>query len=163
MPTATPTATKLVMPSGYGATTTTMSWESVRARLAEAKQYWLAVNRPGGSPHVVPVDGLWFDDILYYGGSPDTLHIKAALADPHVTIHLPDPWKVVVVRGEVRVVTTPPELAQRLADAANTKYAEYGMTFEASSYAEPFALHPRQAIAWSSFPTDATRFTFAAA
>jgi len=33
--------------------------------------------------------------------------------------------------------------------------------FEASSYSEPGALHPRRVIAWSSFPKDATRFTFA--
>jgi nitroimidazol reductase NimA-like FMN-containing flavoprotein (pyridoxamine 5'-phosphate oxidase superfamily) len=155
-----PAAEKLVMPPGYGATTRTLAWESVRARLEEAKQYWVAINRPGGSPHVVPVDGLWVDDTLYYGGGPDTLHVRAALADPHVTIHLPDPWKVVVVQGEARVTRPSPELAQRLADLANAKYPEYGMTFDASSYAEPFGLRPRRAIAWSSFPADATRFTF---
>jgi hypothetical protein len=76
-------------------------------------------------------------------------------------MHLPDPWKVVVVQGEVRVSTPSPELAQRLADLATTKYAEYGIKFEASSYSEPGALHPRRVIAWSSFPKDATRFTFA--
>jgi nitroimidazol reductase NimA-like FMN-containing flavoprotein (pyridoxamine 5'-phosphate oxidase superfamily) len=155
-----PAAEKLVMPEGYGTTTSTLTWESVRARLEEAKQYWVAINRPNGSPHVVPVDGLWVDDILYYGGSPSTLHVRAALADPHVTIHLPDPWKVVVVQGEVRVTKPSPELAQRLADLANAKYSEYGITFEASSYAEPFAFRPHRAIAWSSFPADATRFTF---
>ncbi|HEY5857257.1 MAG TPA: pyridoxamine 5'-phosphate oxidase family protein [Aldersonia sp.] len=156
----TPRAKKLVMPQGYGATTGTLTWESVRTRLEEAKQYWVAVNRPGGSPHVVPVDGLWVDDILYYGGSPDTLHVRAAVADPHVTIHLPDPWKVVVVQGEVPVIKPAHELAQRLADLANVKYAEYGITFDANSYSEPFALRPRRAIAWSRFPADATRFTF---
>jgi nitroimidazol reductase NimA-like FMN-containing flavoprotein (pyridoxamine 5'-phosphate oxidase superfamily) len=155
-----PAAEKLVMPEGYGTTTSTLTWESVRARLEEAKQYWVAINRPNGSPHVVPVDGLWVDDILYYGGSPSTLHVRAALAHPHVTIHLPDPWKVVVVQGRVRVTEPSPELAQRLADLANAKYSEYGMTFEASSYAEPFAFRPHRAIAWSSFPADATRFTF---
>jgi hypothetical protein len=143
-----PIAEKLVLPEGYGQTTEALAWEDVRAQLEQAKQYWLATNRAGGSPHVVPVDGLWVDDVWYYGGS-------------HVTMHLPDPWKVVVVQGEVRVSTPSPELAQRLADLANTKYAEYGIKFEASSYSEPGALHPRRVIAWSSFPKDATRFTFA--
>jgi nitroimidazol reductase NimA-like FMN-containing flavoprotein (pyridoxamine 5'-phosphate oxidase superfamily) len=156
-----PRAEKLALPAGYGDTTTTLSWDSVRGQLTEAKQYWIALNRPDGSPHVVPVDGLWVDDTLYYGGGPDTLHVRAAQANPQVTVHLPDPWKVVVLHGEVTATTTSRELAQRLADLANTKYAEYGMTFDASSYAEPFALHPRRAIAWSSFPADATRFTFA--
>ena len=147
--------------SGYGQTTETLAWEQVRAQLEQAKQYWLATNRGDGSPHVVPVDGLWVDDVWYYGGSPQTVHVQLVRANPHVTMHLPDPWKVVVVQGAVRVSKPPPELAQRLADLANTKYAEYGITFEASSYSAPGALHPRRVIAWSSFPKDATRFTFA--
>jgi nitroimidazol reductase NimA-like FMN-containing flavoprotein (pyridoxamine 5'-phosphate oxidase superfamily) len=155
-----PTKEKLVLPEGYGRTTKTLTWESVRAQLTEAKQYWLATNRANGSPHLVPVDGLWVDDLLYYGGSPETAHVRMVRADPHVTVHLPDPWKVVVVEGEVRVTKPSPELAQRLADHANVKYAEYGMQFEASSYSEPGVLHPRRVIAWSSFPKDATRFTF---
>ncbi|TDO35181.1 nitroimidazol reductase NimA-like FMN-containing flavoprotein (pyridoxamine 5'-phosphate oxidase superfamily) [Kribbella sp. VKM Ac-2527] len=155
-----PTKEKLVLPEGYGRTTKTLSWESVRAQLTEAKQYWLATNRANGSPHLVPVDGLWIDDLLYYGGSPETVHVRMVRADPHVTVHLPDPWKVVVVEGEVRVTKPSPELAQRLADHANEKYAEYGMQYDASSYSEPGVLHPRRVIAWSSFPKDATRFTF---
>ena len=39
--------------------------------------------------------------------------------------------------------------------------APSGIKFEASSYSEPGALHPWRVIAWSSFPKDATRFTFA--
>ena len=110
---------------------------------------------------MVPVDGLWVDDVWYYGGSPATIHVQLVRANPHVTMHLPDPWKVVVVQGEVRVSKPSPELAQRLADLANSKHAEYGITFEASSYSEPGALHPRRVIAWSSFPKDVTRFTLA--
>ena len=53
-----PTAEKLVLPQGYGQTTQTLAWDQVRAQLEQAKQYWLATNRPDGSPHVVPVDGL---------------------------------------------------------------------------------------------------------
>ena len=148
------------MPPGYGETTTTQHWPDVRARLAVAKQYWVATNRRHGSPHVVPVDGLWVDDVLYYGGSPDTFHVRTARANPHVTIHLPDPWNVVVVEGEVRRVRPSAEFAQHLADLANEKYAEYGIEFDANSYSDPFGLHPRRVLAWSSFPADATRFLF---
>jgi nitroimidazol reductase NimA-like FMN-containing flavoprotein (pyridoxamine 5'-phosphate oxidase superfamily) len=155
-----PVSERLVMPPGYGDTTSTRTWADVQAQLVAAKQYWLATNRRGASPHVVPVDGLWVDDVLYYGGSPETLHVRAAKANPHVTFHLPDPWNVVVVEGEVELVKPTTDLAQHLADLANIKYAEYGMEFDAGSYGEPFALHPRRAVTWSSFPADATRFTF---
>jgi nitroimidazol reductase NimA-like FMN-containing flavoprotein (pyridoxamine 5'-phosphate oxidase superfamily) len=155
-----PIAEELVMPAGYGETTATQPWGQVSARLGTAKQYWLATNRSAGSPHSVPVDGIWLDDVLYYGGSPDTLHVRAAKADPHVTIHLPDPWNVVVVEGIVRLAKPSAQLAQHLADLANEKYVEYGMHFEASSYSDPFVLQPRRAFAWSSFPADATRYVF---
>ncbi len=155
-----PTTEPLVMPDGYGEHVATMSWSDIRAQLVAAHQYWVATNRPDGCPHVVPVDGLWVDDVLYYGGLPTTIHVRTALADPHVTIHLPDPWKVVVVEGTVRVVKPGPELGQRLADLANVKYAHYGITFDVDSYSEPFEFRPRRARAWSAFPTDATRFGF---
>ena len=155
-----PTIEPLVMPDGYGDNVATMSWSDVRAQLTDARQYWLATNRQHGSPHVVPVDGLWVDDVLYYGGYPTTVHVRTALADPHVTIHLPDPWKVVVVEGEVRLAKPSRDFAQHLADLANVKYAHYGTTFNADSYGDPFALHPRRVRAWSTFPADATRFTF---
>jgi nitroimidazol reductase NimA-like FMN-containing flavoprotein (pyridoxamine 5'-phosphate oxidase superfamily) len=156
-----PLAEKISLPEGYGKTTERLSWESVQAQLEEAKQYWLATNRADGSPHLVPLDGLWVDDIWYYGGSPATIHVRAVRRNPNVTMHLADPWKVVVVEGEVRVTRLSDESAQRLADLASQKYTEYGIKFEANMYSEPGALHPRRIIAWSSFPRDATRFTFA--
>jgi hypothetical protein len=75
-----PIAEKLVLPQGYGQTTETLAWDSVRAQLEQAKQYWLATNRADGSPHVVPVDGLWVDDVWYYGGSPETIHVQMVRA-----------------------------------------------------------------------------------
>jgi nitroimidazol reductase NimA-like FMN-containing flavoprotein (pyridoxamine 5'-phosphate oxidase superfamily) len=148
------------MPAGYGETTATRPWAEVSARLAAAKQYWVSATRRDGSPHVVPVDGIWLDDVLYYGGLPETLHVRLATAHPDVTIHLPDPWDVVVVEGRVRLAKPSTELAQRLADLANEKYAEYGITFDAESYGDPFVLTPRRALSWSSFPADATRYLF---
>ena len=86
-----PIAEKLVLPEGYGQTTETLAWEQVRAQLEQAKQYWLATNRGDRSPHLVPVDGLWVDDLWYYGGSPATTHVQRVRANPQVTMHLPRP------------------------------------------------------------------------
>ena len=88
-----PIVEKLVLPQGYGQTTEPLAWEQVRAQLEQAKQYWLATNRGDGSPHVVPVDGLWVDDVWYYGGSPETVHVQLVRANPQVTMHLPDPGR----------------------------------------------------------------------
>jgi nitroimidazol reductase NimA-like FMN-containing flavoprotein (pyridoxamine 5'-phosphate oxidase superfamily) len=155
-----PTAEKLVLPKDYGKTTGVMAWEDVRAKLTEAKQYWLATNRPTGSPHLVPVDGMWVDDVWYYGGSPETTHRRLAAKDPQVTMHLADPWQVVIVEGEVRVTEQTEERAAELAATANAKYTEYGYDFPVEWYRKATGLHPRRVLAWSEFPKDATRFTF---
>jgi hypothetical protein len=74
-------------------------------------------------------------------------------------MHLQDPWRCVVVEGEVRVSTTSPEEAKTLAAAFTTKYPEYG-TADPVHYGEVAALHPKRVIAWTSFPADMTRFLF---
>lgn len=159
MATTEPIVERLTMPPGYGATTTALTWASVRERLERAKQYWLALNRPSaGSPYLTPVDGVWIDDMLIYGGSPATTHRKLVARNPDVAIHLPDPWEVVVVEGSVQQFAPSPDLLQRLLDAQRTKYPEYPI--DESLYAEVLAVVPRRARAWTAFPKDCTGFTF---
>jgi hypothetical protein len=153
-----PIAELLELPDGYGRTSRTLAWATVRTELERAMRYWLVTTRPDGRAHVVPVDGLWVDDAWYWGGSEATLHYRNALANPSVAMHLPDPMKAVVVEGEARLAEPPAALAQRLADASQQKYG-YGL--DASAYERALALSPRRVRAWMSFPTDATRFRFA--
>lgn len=156
----TPKAEKLSLPKGYGRTAKALPWETVRTRLEEARTYWLASSRTDGRPHVVPLDGVWLDDMWFYGGADDTVHMRTVRANPHAVMHLPDPLAAVIVEGAVRRAEPSPDLAQRLAEAANTKYADYGYANDASAYADALALLPRRVIAWSAFPKDATRFIF---
>jgi hypothetical protein len=67
------------------------------------------------------------------------------------------PW---IVEGEVRRTRTSADLAKRLANTSNTKYAEYGFINDPAAYAEVLGLFPRRVLAWSSFPSDAARFEF---
>ncbi len=149
-------------PEGYGTPSELLAWEDVRPRLVEAKQFWFAFERPGRSPHVTPLDGIWFEDKLVYGGSPETLHRRLAAEHPKVTVNLPDPWKLVVIEGEVRTTSFAPEVAEEIAGLLNAKYPEYGENvFEAKHYTEGTpAVHPRRIRAWTSFPKDATAFVF---
>jgi hypothetical protein len=155
-----PIVEQLDLPEGYGTPKKKLTWAAVRAELEQAKQYWLTTVRSDGRPHVVPLDGVWLDDVWYYGGSDRSVHRRTALAHPRVVMHLPDPFKAVIVEGEVRLTTLHAELAQRLADVSNEKYAEYGYSNDASSYVETLSLYPHRVIAWTSYPTDATRFLF---
>jgi hypothetical protein len=156
-----PTATAIVFPRGYGKATQLLAWDDVRARLTDAQTYWLATTRPDGRPHVVPVDGIWFDDVWWYGGAPDTVHMRAVAAEPRAVMHLPDPLRAVIVQGVVRRTNPAPERAELMAEMSNEKYAHYGYQNDASAYAEAYGLHPSRVLAWSQFPTDATRFEFA--
>jgi hypothetical protein len=75
-------------------------------------------------------------------------------------MHLPDPMQAVIVEGVVRRVSPPDETARRMADVANEKYSHYGLKNDATTYASALGLFPKSVLAWSAFPTDATRFQF---
>ncbi|HEV2781029.1 MAG TPA: pyridoxamine 5'-phosphate oxidase family protein [Actinophytocola sp.] len=154
-----PIAELLDLPKIYGTPKKKLAWAVVRTELERAKHYWLTTVRSDGRPHAVPLDGVWLDDVWYYGGSEESVHRRTALAHPPVVMHLPDPIKAVIVEGSVRRTRPGVDLAQRLADTSNEKYG-YGNT--AGSYAETLALHPSRVIAWMSYLTDATRFRFPA-
>ncbi len=109
----TPTAELLDLPKEYGRATRKLAWATVRAELERATQYWIATSRPHGRAHVVPLDGLWLDDVWYYGGSERAVHYRNVLANPDVVMHLPDPVKAVIVEGDARLAHPSPELAQR--------------------------------------------------
>jgi hypothetical protein len=54
----------------------------VRAAREAATHYRVTTVRPDGRPHAVPVDGLWLDDVGFYGGSEQAVHYRNALAGP---------------------------------------------------------------------------------
>jgi pyridoxamine 5'-phosphate oxidase-like protein len=153
-----PTAEPIDLPEGYGTATTTMDWAAVRERLEQAPRYWLVTTRRDGRAHVVPVDGVWLDDAWWYGGSPATLHQRNLERDPRVVVHLEDTMAAVILEGTMQRLAVSPELARRLAAASKDKY---GYAPPAEMYtAGVWALRPERVRAWSSFPTDVTRFRF---
>jgi hypothetical protein len=157
-----PTATLVRFPPGYGTAKKTLDWDGIRTMLEEAPAYWLATTRSDSRPHVVPLDGLWVDDVWWYGGAPQTVHIRNVTDRPQAVMHLADPMQAVIVEGVVKRVTLEPEQAQRLADVSNVKYAHYGMQNTADTYREALGLFPDRVLAWTAFPKDATRFEFGA-
>jgi len=80
--------------------------------------YWLATVRRDGSPHVVPVDGMWLDGCCYVGGDTATVHIQNLRRDGRATLHLEDGESAVIVEGVAEWVTPSKAVALRLAAAA---------------------------------------------
>lgn len=157
-----PRVEQLVLPQGYGSPSKLLDWAIVEEMLVSARHYWLASTRPDGRPHVVPRDGVWVDDALYYGGSPQTIHYRNVSHNNNVSMHVGDGWTAVIVEGTVTTMTPDRDLAVRLA-AGSQKYAELGYAQDADAYrSRPLsALRARRVLAWTTLYEDATRFVFA--
>ena len=137
-----PRSELLRLPQGCGTSTAVLDWAVVRVNLERAKAYWLATCRADGRPHVVPVDGLWLDDVWYYGGASEAVHVRTVLLNPDVVMHLPDPHRSVIVEGRVRPARPDTGLARRLLDVPHEKYPEYGSTSDPAAYNDALALQP---------------------
>jgi nitroimidazol reductase NimA-like FMN-containing flavoprotein (pyridoxamine 5'-phosphate oxidase superfamily) len=136
-----------------------LPWSHAEEKLKAAKNYWVATASEQKTPHAVPVWGVWLDEALYFGIGPrSSRNIKV---NPQVSVHLESGDQVVIVEGRVDQISgVDPELSKRLDDAFAEKY-----DWRPSSEGEPagegsLVLHPKRAFAWTSFPGDATRWTF---
>lgn len=148
---------------GYGiqkSKTGLLTWDHVRERMAQALHYWVCTTGPGGQPHATPVDGLWIDDRLYFGGMPNTRRHHNLAANPAACVHLESGMDVVILQGVAHPLPSMDRaLAFRMAEASAKKYG-YGLKPEEYQTAGVFAFRPRVVFAWKNFPKDATRWHF---
>lgn len=155
-----PVASRPRMPAEYGipkGNKGLLPWSHVDERMRQAKYYWICTVSPAGQPHATPVDGLWLDGQLFFGGSPKTLRSRHLAANPAVSVHLENGWDVVILEGEAHLGKADHDTAVRLAAASNEKYG-YGMTAEQYETSEVHIFRPRLALAWKQFPQDVTRW-----
>lgn len=137
-----------------------LPWSHVEERLLAAKHYWLSTVSPDGRPHATPVDGLWLDGQLYFGGSTETRWQRNLLENSAVCIHLENALDVVILHGDVQELRAPETaLTTRLAQASKEKYG-YGPKPEDYGKGGVWAFRPRVVLAWKQFPKDATRWQF---
>ena len=152
-----------IMPKDYGLPKHMkglLPWSHIVERMNEARHYWICTVTPDGTPHATPVDGLWIDDALYFGGSPKTRWQRNLAANPAMSVHLENALEVVIMRGEAhalgRVGLT---FAKDLSKASKEKY---GFTPKPEDYSKGgvYVFHPKVVLAWKQFPKDATRWQF---
>lgn len=163
-----PARARPTVPAGYGLPASTdglLEWSDVEPRLVAALHYWLATVRPDGTPHSVPRWGVWLDGRFYYDGSPETRHARNLEHNPACTLTLESGTEVVIVEGTSAPARADAEdLGRRLA-AAFEKYHPLDYSPDADSWSGSDGgglrvITPRRALAWFSFPTDCTRFSF---
>jgi hypothetical protein len=143
-----------------------LPWSFVEERLQAAPIYWLTTTSPAGQPHARPVDGVWLDGALCFGGSPETRWSRNLTANPAISVHLASTTDAVILEGTAHFVTDPNHPLAAPSDAASrAKYPQYYTN--ASDETPPFqpfwALRPRTVYAWTleGFPRGAARWTFA--
>jgi hypothetical protein len=153
-----PTATRPRFPDGYGIASSEegmLPWSWAVERLEAGRNYWVATTNPDRSPHAMPVWGLWLDDAVLFGTSPESRKGRNLARDPRAVVHLESGDDCVILEGEVESVA----IDDRVADAFEAKYdwrpdpAEGGLWLR---------LAPRVAYAWleRDYPSSATRFAF---
>lgn len=163
MTTVEPRRSRPDIPRGYGIPKSAkgmLPWAYVVDRLTAARNYWIGSTRPDGRPHAVPVWGVLVDGVLYHGGGGDTRRARNLDANPHMAVHLESAdqvVQVVIVEGVVDKLaedTADADLLRRVDDAYEAKY---GMRHGTPVW----ALRPQRALAWTEYPTTATRWEFA--
>jgi nitroimidazol reductase NimA-like FMN-containing flavoprotein (pyridoxamine 5'-phosphate oxidase superfamily) len=163
----TPRATPARFPAEYGQTPETiaelLTWEEVAERIAASPNYFLATTTDEGRPYLRPVDGVFVEAALAFGGSPGTRWVHNLQHRPEVSASLPDDDHAVILEGRAELVTDADlPLAAAVGSANVAKYPQYYGN-DTSPEPRPFwALRPRRVYAWSltSFPRQATRFDF---
>jgi Pyridoxamine 5'-phosphate oxidase len=131
-----------------------LEWSAVIERVADAENYWIGTSSPEGKPHVRPTWGVVVEDTIYFGGGPETRWSLNLLANPWVSLHLESASEVVVAEGRV----------DRITDADDPRLGavddEYETKYKMRHGPPIWVLAPEVVIAWTKFPTDATRFRF---
>lgn len=160
-----PTSRPAHFPSEYGDSSTgpRTSWEEVEGKLGSALNYWVATNHPGGRPHVRPIDGVWVDGALVFGGSPETRWVRNLQADPQMTVTLGSEEDAVILEGTAELVTDSDHpLAGPSAEASVAKYPQYYPGGKVPPFRPFWMFRPTRAWAWTltGFPAAATRWDF---
>jgi general stress protein 26 len=140
-----------------------LTWEFVEERLRNALNYWVATIGPDGAPHVRPVDGVWVDGALCFGGSPETRWVRNLMADPRVSVNLGSEEEAVILQGTAEHVADPDHpLAPQVPAASKAKYPQYYTTDEAPPSLPFWCLRPTRVYAWTlaGFATNPTRWDF---
>ena len=149
------------LPPVYGVSTSNqglLPWSHVDERMSKAMRYWVSSVDGEGRPHAMPVDGMWIDGRLYFGGSPTTKRNRNLAANAAACVHLEDAMDLVVLHGDARELRrVSPELSKRIIENSKQKYG-FAPPVDDLGAGGIFEFEPNLAFAWKDFTKDATRF-----
>ena len=124
-----------------------------------ALHYWLCTADAEGIPLARPIDGIWLEGALYFGGHDDSRWRSNLQANPHACLTLEDAENVVILEGTVEHFVPEEAFALVLGDAANEKY-QWGIDAAQLYRTGACRFRPSAGHAWTLLYKDATRFRF---
>lgn len=137
-----------------------LPWAWARRKLQRSHNYWLATVKPNRAPHVMPVWGLWYEDVFYFSTGKTSRKARNLAANARCVVCSEEADKAVIVEG----------VAQELSGPALLKilgplyFKKYGWELD-PEMGPIFAVKPRAAFAFveAEFQQAATRWLFPSA
>lgn len=139
-----------------------LPWSWAEQRLLTSRNYWMVTAWPDGTPHAMPVWGMWHDGTFWFSSSRPSRKSKNLAANPRCVVTTEDAMNPVVVEGRARLLTEPEELARLLA-LENAKYeTDYKIDSLDPSVNSCFRVSPRWVfgLAHGDFTGSPTRWDF---
>jgi hypothetical protein len=112
---------------------------------------------------VTPIWGAWVDESFWMEGGARTRRFQNLSRKPAVVVSSERGDDVVIVEGDAeRVFELDAGLAERLVGGYSKYKATHGYEADPANWAGGgiWRVRPSKVLAWSSFPRDATRWTF---
>jgi len=134
-----------------------LPWKWANDRIAKSHQYWVATVRPDGSPHVMPVWGVWLQNVFYFSTGRQTRKARYLVSNPRCVICSEDSAEAVIMEGLARQLAD----HRKMAEVAKVYQKKYKV--DVSAMGSPiYRVQPRVVFGLleKKFPTTATRWRF---
>jgi PPOX class probable F420-dependent enzyme len=136
-----------------------LPWSWAEERLTGSRNYWITSLSPDGSPHSMPVWGVWDGAALWFSSGRRARKARNLAGDPRCVVTSEDASEPVVIEGTAELVKERDAIA-RVAELMNAKYG--GITVEFLVANATVRVRPRRAfgIAHDDFMGSPTRWVF---
>lgn len=93
---------------GYGvpaSRTGLLPWNWAEQRLRRSHNFWISTTQPDGSPHVMPIWGVWADGIFCFSTGRESRKARNLFANPRCVICNEESKEAVIVHGVAEELT----------------------------------------------------------
>jgi PPOX class probable F420-dependent enzyme len=125
-------------------------WSKIDHFLRAFRSIWLSTTRPDGRPHAVPVWYIWDGRNVYFISERRLQKSKNLARQPWIIVHAGDGDDVIILEGQVEIVTDRAEL-EKVDATYRAKYVDPGSGAQATIF-EPnvdlYRVNVKRVITW---------------